>query len=246
MSSITVTSIIGFAVGIIGTGLGGIIALTIINPNNRFLGMLLGATGGLMLAVVTFDLLPEAYSIGGLLIEIIGIFLGIVLVFIVEDIIPNKDISNLTAQKMRFLRTGILIGIGIALHNFPEGLAIGSGFMFTKAIGIKMALVIALHDLPEGIAMATPLKLSGYSKLKVLFMTLLSGIPTGVGAFIGAVLGSVSDLLIALCMAFAGGTMLYITCGEIIPNSKTLHKGRASTIGVVLGFVLGIIITVKL
>ncbi|EOD01762.1 ZIP family metal transporter [Caldisalinibacter kiritimatiensis] len=246
MDNVFATTIIGFIVGIAGTGLGGIVALSIFNPNDKFLGMLLGATAGLMLAVVTFDLLPESYSIGGLWIEIVGLILGILLVFIIEDFIPESHISSFTTRKESFLKTGIIMGIGIAIHNLPEGLAVGSGFMFTREIGIKMALIIALHDLPEGIAMATPLRISGFSKLKVLLLTLISGIPTGIGAFIGAVLGSVSQTFIALCMSFAGGTMLYITCGEIIPNSKTLYKGRSSTVGLVIGFIIGIIITVKL
>lgn len=247
MSNITVATLIGFLVGMTGTGLGGAVALSLVRPNTRFLGMLLGATAGLMLAVVCFDLLPEAYSIGGLGIELMGIILGIILVFIIEGILPKSNNSPyINKRKTNFLKTGILIGIGIAVHNFPEGLAIGSGFMLTSQMGIKMAIIIALHDMPEGIAMGTPLRLSGYSRLKVLLLTIISGIPTGIGAFIGAVLGSVSDTLIALCMSFAGGTMLYITCGELIPNAKTLHKGRASTIGLVLGFILGIIITVKI
>jgi len=243
-SNIMSTTIIGFLVGVLGTGMGGVLALLLINPNKRFLSMLLGATSGIMLAVVTFDLLPEAFNMGGLWVEILGIIIGIIIIVLIEDIIPYKRLGG--NRRDGFTKTGILLGIGIALHNLPEGLAIGSGFMVTKEMGLAMALVIALHDLPEGIAMATPLRLGGASRLKVIILTLLSGVPTGIGAFIGAVLGSVSDFFVALCLSFAGGTMLYITCGELIPNSKALHHGRASTIGLIFGFILGIIITFKL
>ncbi|RKD31395.1 ZIP family metal transporter [Thermohalobacter berrensis] len=246
MNDVVIATIIGAIVGISGTGIGGIIALILTNHNKRFLSILLGTTSGLMLAVVTFDLLPESYEIGGLGTEILGIILGISLVFLLEGILPDSSKSIYSTGKGNFLKIGILIGIGIAIHNFPEGLAIGSGFMVTTSMGIKTSLVIALHDLPEGIAMGTPLRMGGYKKAKVLLLTLLSGVPTGIGACIGALLGSISDFFIALCLSFAGGTMLYITCGELIPNAKSLHRGRASTIGVVLGFILGMIITVKL
>ena len=56
------------------------------------------------------------------------------------------------------IKTGILVGIGLALHNFPEGLAIGSGFSASPSLGLSLALVIAFHDIPEGISMAVPMK----------------------------------------------------------------------------------------
>ncbi|KPU27407.1 zinc permease [Caloranaerobacter sp. TR13] len=245
MSSIFITTIIGSLVGITGTGLGGLTALSIVKSNNKFLSSLLGFTSGLMLAVVTFDLLPEAFSIGGLFTEIIGILLGILTVILIEDFIPVFYKTYHKTSKSNFLKTGIILGVGIAIHNLPEGLAIGSSFMFTTQMGFNIALVIALHNIPEGIAMATPLRISGMSKIKVLLLTLLSGVPTGVGAFIGAVLGNISDFFISLCLAFAGGTMLYITCGELIPNAKKLYSGRASTIGLTIGFIIGIVIVVN-
>ncbi|MGF7058870.1 ZIP family metal transporter [Brassicibacter mesophilus] len=247
MSDVFFATVIGSMVGIFGTGLGGLIALSIVKPNTRLIGMILGVTSGLMLAVVAFDLLPEAYEISGLWVEILGIILGILMIFLIEDFIPSpknaryaKNINN------GFFKTGALLGIGIAMHNLPEGLAIGSGFMLTPEMGITMTLVIALHNLPEGVAMATPLRISGSPKLKVVMLTLLAGLPTGLGALIGSLLGSVSNFFIGLCLAFAGGTMLYITCGELIPNAKALHKGRASTIGLVIGFIIGIIVSAKL
>ncbi|KNF09730.1 zinc uptake transporter [Gottschalkia purinilytica] len=244
MESIIFTTVIGSLVGIVGTGLGGYLAIKLVRPNNRFLGMLLGMTSGLMLAVVAFDLLPEALSIGGLWIEILGVLLGVAMMFIVESKVLSCNANSFkSTNKGNFLKTGALIGVGIALHNFPEGLAIGSGFMLTPQLGMTMALIIALHDLPEGIAMALPLKMSGMSNFKIFFLTLLTGIPTGFGAMIGGLLGSISDVFIALCLAIAGGAMLYITCGELIPNAKALHKGRASTIGIGIGFALGIFIS---
>jgi ZIP family zinc transporter len=65
----------------------------------------------------------------------------------------------------------------------------------------------------------------------------------GLGAFIGAMLGEISQTFIAFCLAFAGGTMLYITCGELIPGSSNLHIGRTSSIGLILGFLVGLFIT---
>lgn len=235
------TTLIGFLIGTIGTGFGGILTIFIVSPNNRFLSMLLGLTAGLMLSIITFDLMPEAIELAGLAVVIIGITLGIILVLFIEDIFnrANRRGKNITEG---YLKTGLLMGIGIALHNLPEGLAIGSGFMFTSEMGIKVGIIIALHNIPEGVAMATPLRMSGFKKIKVLIYTLLAGVPTGIGAFFGAILGNISNLFIGLCLSIAAGTMLYITCGELIPNSKDIHKGSISTIGLSIGFIIGLII----
>lgn len=247
MSDFAMTIIIGSMVGIVGTGLGGFLAILVVSPKSRFLGMLLGGTSGLMIAIVTFDLLPHAFEIGGLWTQILGICLGIGIIFCIENMLPNDNNSYMKRKKRNnFFKTGILLGLGIAMHNLPEGLAIGSGFVVTKRMGLTMALVIALHNLPEGMAMATSLRLGGSSSIKVVLLTLLAGMPTGLGALLGYVLGNKSEFLIALCLSLAGGTMLYITCGELIPSAKALHKGRASTIGLVFGFILGLYITVKL
>ncbi|KGG79848.1 zinc permease [Caloranaerobacter azorensis H53214] len=243
MSNIFTLTLIGSLVGITGTGLGGLIALSIVRADNKFLSSLLGFTSGLMLAVVTFDLLPESFSVGGFFTGIVGILLGVLTVIIIEDFIPVFYKTYQKTNKNDFLKTGIILGIGIAIHNLPEGLAVGSSFMFTTQMGFNIALVIALHNIPEGMAMATPLKISGMPKTKVLLLTLLSGIPTGIGAFIGAALGNISNFFISLCLAFAGGTMLYITCGELIPNAKKLYNGRASTIGLTIGLIIGIFMT---
>lgn len=244
MEDIIFITILGTLVGIIGTGLGGVIALSLVRPNKKFLSILLGFTSGLMIVVVTFDLLPEAIEIGGLGSEILGLILGIIAVIFIDNIIPKNISKQNLDEKNTFIKAGILVGVGIAIHNLPEGLAIGSSFVFNTEMGIRMVLLISLHNLPEGIAMATPLRIGGFPKLKVLLLTLASGIPTGIGAFIGGALGNISDFFIALCLSIAGGTMLYIICEELIPNAKTLHEGRASTIGVIAGFILGMVFVI--
>ena len=59
------------------------------------------------------------------------------------------------------LKTGIIVSIGLAIHNFPEGLAIGSGFEASIKLGYSLALAICLHDIPEGISMGVPMKNGG-------------------------------------------------------------------------------------
>lgn len=57
------------------------------------------------------------------------------------------------------------------------------------------------------------------------------------------VCGTISKDVISLCLAFAAGAMLYIVSGELLPESNKLYKGRMSSIGNILGFILGILAT---
>lgn len=105
------------------------------------------------MAVICFDLIPEALEISLLFNVIIGILIGIV-AMIFCDLLVEKKFKNNTKfikDKNSLLKTGIIVSIGLAIHNFPEGLAIGSGFESSMRLGLSLALAICLHDIPEGI-----------------------------------------------------------------------------------------------
>lgn len=245
MSRLFAVTCIGFLCGMVGTGLGGILAILLGNPTKRVMAVILGFTSGIMISVVCFDLLPEAFGLGGVLMGLLGLVLGVGMIIAIEQFIPER-VSQKFSSDFDFIRSGILLGIGIAVHNFPEGLAVGSGFAANDYFGLGLALVIGLHDMPEGVAMAAPLKMGGISRQKILLYTVLAGIPTGIGAFAGELLGEISHTIICLCLSFAAGAMLYITCGELIPKTQSIYKGRISTIGMIIGIMCGIIISTYL
>ncbi len=68
------------------------------------------------------------------------------------DIAVQNKFNNKSKGKYSnsLLKTGIIVSIGLALHNFPEGLAIGSGFGASLSLGYSLAIAICLHDIPEG------------------------------------------------------------------------------------------------
>lgn len=173
-----------------------------------------------MLAIVCFDLIPEALEIAKLANVLLGIIAGIVVMIICDIVVQKKFNANtrFTGNKNSLLKTGIVVSIGLAIHNFPEGLAIGSGFGASLTLGYSLAIAICLHDIPEGISMSVPMKNGGMHPLKVVFYVILSGITTGVGAFFGALVGGISKEIIAMCLSFAAGAMLYIVSRRI--NSR--------------------------
>ncbi|PAB58311.1 ZIP family metal transporter [Anaeromicrobium sediminis] len=238
MENIYEIGIIGFMVGVIGTGIGGIISILVSDIKGNILSFIMGLSGGLMLSIICFDLLEEAFKITSLPINIAGLILGIIVMSLIETLLRKRNRSG-----NKYRRIGFLLLIGVALHNFPEGLAIGSAFLLTKSLGIGVSIVIAVHNIPEGICMATPMRMGGINRLEVLIYTMLAGAPIGIGAFIGALLGNISQNFIGLCLSLAGGSMLYIACGELIPSAKEASTKKIQTYGILIGFILGILIT---
>ena len=98
------------------------------------------------MSIVCFDLIPEAMKIADFGTVISGITFGIIVMIICDVIVQGK----LNKKKNNLLKTGIAVGIGLAIHNFPEGLAIGSGFENSLKLGYSLAITIAIHDIPEG------------------------------------------------------------------------------------------------
>lgn len=145
-------TLLGLFFGTFGTTLGGIIGIKFKNPSNKFLSFILSFASGLMTAILSFDLIPEALQISSVPNAVIGILLGITCMILCNIIVDKKFKiqSPGTDTKRNLLRTGIVTSIGLALHNFPEGLAIGSGFGASLTLGYSLAVAICIHDIPEG------------------------------------------------------------------------------------------------
>ncbi len=220
------TTLIGLFFGTFGTTIGGIIGTKIKGTSKKFLSFILSFASGLMIAIVCFELIPEAMEIAEIPTVILGIVFGII-TMIICDILVDKKFNQIEAKKYRgkvdknsLLKTGIIVAIGLAIHNFPEGLAIGSGFGASIKLGLSLAIAICFHDIPEGISMAVPMKNGGIKASKVIFYVVLSGVTTGVGAFFGALVGGISQSVIAMCLAFAAGAMIYIVSRRISSRVK--------------------------
>ena len=253
---ISLIAVLGLFFGTIGTTIGGLIGIFSKRNSNKFLSFVLAFASGLMLAVICFDLIPEAISISSIYMTILCIILGIAVMILCDNLVQNifskktdnlyNNINSLSKDKnalnrnVGLLKTGIVVSIGLALHNIPEGLAIGSGFDSSTALGLSLAIAICLHDIPEGISMAVPMKNGGMKPLKVMIYVILSGIATGIGALIGALVGNISEQVIAICLSFAAGAMLYIVTGELTPEANNLYKGRITALGNMLGFIIGL------
>ncbi len=222
--------------GVVGTGLGGFAGCFGRNIAGR-LSAVLGFASGLMTAVVCFGLLPESVALASLPVALVGFAVGAAAVALFARLVPGEpgDLEH----------TGYLVLLAIALHNLPEGLAIGSGWAVMPALGVKLALVIGAHDFPEGMAITAPLSQAGSQRpLRATLWALLTGVPTGFGALIGYWLGSVSPDSVALCLGFAAGAMAYVTFAEMLPRMHEAsggHKVLWQLLGLAAGMAISMI-----
>lgn len=235
-------ALVGLVSGITGTGLGGLMAFIVRNISNRLLSVILEFSAGLMTAVVCFELIPEAFAMGGVTVTFMGVFAGVAAIIFIENMLRKFAYFKQSRKDAGLLKTGILMSIGIAMHNLPEGFAVGSGFKASLSVGLTITAAIIIHDIPEGVAMAVPMRVGGFSGFKAFFLTILSGVPMGIGAFFGALLGNISTLFISGCLGFAGGAMLYIVFSELITESKRLYFGRLPSVANLLGIICGILV----
>ena len=157
MENIGMISLYGLIFGMIGATLGGFLGAFINVNSKKILSFILEFAAGLMTAIICFDLIPEALNIINISYCIIGILIGIFSMILCDNFVNKLCNNHKSLQGNNLLKTGLIIAIGLAIHNFPEGLAIGAGFESSSTLGLKLAIAIALHDVPEGISISLPL-----------------------------------------------------------------------------------------
>jgi zinc transporter, ZIP family len=252
----------------LGTGLGGVIAV-IRQPGRRMFGLLMGITAGVMITLSFVDLVDHALELAGVWMTTVGFALGAFFMLAIDILVPHirfeekefdifkkKDIERDRHHPRRWqwksktkitdaglLRTGLLVALGITIHNTPEGIAVGAGYAHEPAFGLFIATAITLHNIPEGIATALPLYKAGMSKRRAAVFALLSGLTEPIGALLAALVLTSFGALVPAALAFAGGVMVFITLDELIPVAREHGHQHYTAVGIILGAVFVFILS---
>lgn len=250
LSPIIAVTVIGTLAGIIGTSVGGWLCILSCNGGKKALSFLLAFSAGVMLAVVFVDLVPEAVGLGGICISLSGLLAGVLTLLLLDRYLPHLHVLSFgdgNGRHGRLLQSSLLLALGIAMHNFPEGLAIGASYSLSAASGLNLAVIIALHNIPEGMAIAGPMRGAGLAGDRIILWTCLAGAPTGIGALVGGLMGSVSSSMLSWALGAAAGAMLYISFDELLPEAQQLNEGsHAATFGAVAGTIIGLLLILLL
>jgi ZIP family zinc transporter len=230
----------------LSTGIGSLIAYFIKKPKTIYLSFSLGFSAGVMIYVSFVELLPRAIITVGQFTSVIGFFVGILLIALIDMMIPEsrnphhyKEMPDALTVKVdkTLLRTGLFMALAIAIHNFPEGLSTFGTTLSDVRLGVIIALAIAIHNIPEGISVSVPIFYATGDRKKAFRYSFLAGLAEPVGAVIGFVilLPFLSPALLSSLLAFVAGIMVYISIDELLPMAH--RYGHSHT--VILGFILG-------
>jgi ZIP family zinc transporter len=246
----------------LSTGIGSTIAYFIRKPKYSYLSIMLGFSAGVMVYISFAELLKTAIEEVGFGIANLGFFVGIIFIAIVDMLVPHsyeeeqventhpsivrqnklrQETGGTLSQPSSLMRAGIFTALGIAIHNFPEGMVtFSSAVTGDVALGVAIAVAIAIHNIPEGIAVSAPIFYATGSRRRAFLWSFLSGVAEPVGALIGyaVLLPFLTPLLLSTLLAFVAGIMVYISLDELLPLAHRYGQEHLVIIGVGAGMLV--------
>lgn len=242
----------GGSVAALATALGTLPVLFAQKLSDRVQDTLFGFGAGVMLAASAFSLIipglqaaknsgafgGSAWAAGG----IVGtaILLGGMALLSIDRLLPHEHfIKGREGQSAKKMRRTWLFVFAIAMHNLPEGLAIGVGYAGSDPLrATALATGIAIQDVPEGLVVAVALLAAGYKRSFAVLLGTATGLVEPLGAVLGAAIVGYSAAMLPWGLGFAAGAMLFVISHEIIPESHRKGHEAFATGGLMVGFVL--------
>jgi len=219
--------------------------------------ILLSFAAGIMLAASIFSLLLPALEFGevqfgseiaAVLMVILGFVGGAYALDYMNRHLPHEHfLTGHEGPDSQKLGRFWLFVIAITLHNFPEGMAVGTGFAGGDVSnGVSLAAGIAIQNMPEGFAVAVAMIAVGYSRMRGFLVGSLTGLAEPVGGLFGSVAVSIAGPVMPVALAFSAGAMIFIISDEIIPETHRRGFERYATFSLIIGFALMMLLDVTL
>lgn len=250
-------AMLGGTAGFIATAVGALPALVLRQVPQKAEDAMLGFAAGMMLAAAAFSLLLPGLEAGeeltgsaasGGLLVVLGMALGVALMLGLDEFTPHEhDKTGPCGPGHERCDRAWLFVFAIALHNLPEGMAVGVSFaQGDLSVGLPLATAIALQDIPEGLAVALTLRAAGFTPGFAVMVAALSGLLEPVGALLGV--GLAGGMLVAypVGLGLAAGAMLFVVSHEVIPETHRNGHQTIATLGLMVGFALMMILDTTL
>lgn len=223
-------------------------------------GGLLGFAAGVMIAASIWSLILPAFDEAGTgpagaAVVTAGFLLGCAGMLLLDRLVPHQHPDDDTPEgHASHLSRPMLLVLAVALHNIPEGLALGvviaaaaEHSSMSWAGALMFGLGLALQNFPEGLAVVLPLRQAGASKRKCHRLGLLASLAEPAAALLGlaftSLLSALGGIIMPLLLSVAAGAMIFIVVEELIPESQAARRasphgghGHAATYGFLLGF----------
>ena len=228
---------------------------------DRLQKALLGFASGVMIAASVWSLIipsiDMAEAAGGVawLPAVVGFLAGVGFLLLLDTLIPHMHMdSDCPEGRACGLGKSKMLVLAVALHNLPEGMAVGvvlAGMLsgsgvISVASAFALSIGIAIQNLPEGAIISMPLVGTGLSRKKAFGYGFMSGVVEPVGTIITLLLTAFIQPVLPYILSFAAGAMIYVVVEELIPESQAGAHSNIGTIGAALGFALMMILDVAL
>ncbi|PTU73674.1 ZIP family metal transporter [Pseudomonas mangrovi] len=240
-------ALLGGAAGFAATALGAVLALGLRGISTRLQDGMLGFAAGMMLAAASFSLILPALEAGGEILGsapaaaftvVIGLGLGVLLMLGLDYFTPHEHESTgpCGPECARLNRVWLFV-LAIALHNIPEGMAIGVSFATGDlSVGIPLTTAISIQDIPEGLAVALALRAAGLPGFSAVLVAVLSGLMEPLGAVVGLGMSSGFAIAYPVSLGLAAGAMIFVVSHEVIPETHRNGHQTTATLGLMIGF----------
>ena len=235
-AALALTAVAGLA-----TGIGSLLGIFVKKPGPRFMAFTLGFAGGVMVLVSFVELLQGGIEAVGFGPAHVAFFAGMLGMFLIDFLIPHEYLAEHHHAEGNgqgaLMKTGLLVALGLGIHNFPEGMATFAGALQDLSLGVAIAGAIALHNIPEGLAVSAPIYAATGSRRQAFLWSFLSGLAEPAGAAVAALflLPFLNDVVLGLMLAAVAGIMVFISLDELVPVARSFGQEHLSIVGVGLG-----------
>lgn len=253
----------GFLMPLFGTALGAALVFVIKDRlSAKTQGGFYGFAAGVMTAASIWSLLlpameQEASQSDGLLqlVPVLGgLWIGVAFLWMLDAFVPHLHPGTKQSEgRPSGLGASIKMMLAVALHNIPEGMAVGvvmaAGSTHSASVSLMAALSlslgIALQNVPEGAMISLPLRQAGFSKSRAFWYGTLSGAVEPLAALLAWQASVHVVPYLGWILSFAAGAMLYVVVEELIPSmSRAARHSNAPALWFMIGFSLMLVMDV--
>ena len=240
-------ALLGGSAGFVATAIGAFLAIGLRDISTRTQDSMLGFAAGMMLAASAFSLILPGLEAGrelfgngpaAALTVVVGLGLGVLLMLGLDYFTPHEhESTGPCGPNYERLNRVWLFVLAIALHNIPEGMAIGVSFANGDlSVGLPLTTAISIQDIPEGLAVALALRAVGLSALVSALVAAASGLMEPLGALVGMGISTGFAIAYPVSLGLAAGAMIFVVSHEVIPETHRNGHQTPATIGLMIGF----------
>ena len=230
------------AITVIATAAGGALAL---RSKDRF-HLVLGLSAGLLLGLVTLELIPEVFAsnqeiVGGIRLVSIALVAGFLALHILERTFgAHEPAESDYSHEHSHSHGNIAGGIGalaLAGHIFFDGIALGLAFQINNKIGYTIFFALLVHAFSDGLNTVTMLQKSGNWRSKAEWLLAIDAVMRISGAGVGTYL-VISENWLSIYLAVFSGFIIYLATSHILPEAHSRHPSKVTLVSTVLGVLI--------